>query len=502
MKKTALIALFYLALMQSPAIAMPQTMSVSERSCAQARKILDQGITAAGGLKTLQALENVTRKLEGHRVEIGQAFKPDAPYTTQPFSLVSILDFKTGRSSEETSTAVIGGLQIAFRQVVKDRNTAFSLDLLTKVVNPSSAGAIAAGRATSYRYPEVLLAVALNRYQTLRYLGEESEGGKKYQAITFADPYGQQIALYFDSQTGLLTKAELIKNEPVFSMAGDVGQQFLFSDYREVSGFKFPYRHTTRYVGEVLDEVKLTEVQVNTSLSDSMFEVPEGFAKSPPPPSSNPQLADGVYLIPGSYNSLFVVFQDYVLVLEGPLSDGLTQRTLAQIKRTAPNKPVKYVVATHYHHDHIGGLRAYIAEGTTIVTTADTKKEIEKLAATPRPISPDTLSRNPRQPIIETFTAKRVFSDGAHTVELYNIGPTPHVNELIIAYLPKEKIVFVADVFDFNPGQLPPAADDTAHFAETLNKLGLQIETIVPVHGMLAKMDDLNKAIALRQAKK
>jgi glyoxylase-like metal-dependent hydrolase (beta-lactamase superfamily II) len=371
----------------------------------------------------------------------------------------------------------------------------------SKTVNSSSPGAIASGRSTSYRYPEVLLTMAANRFQTLRYLGEESVGGKKFQVITFSDPYGLQIALYFDAQTGLLAKAETIKNEAVFSMAGELGQQFLFSDYREVNGFKFPYRHTTRYVGEVLDEVKLTDIQVNSNLSSSLFEVPEGFEKSPPPPNVNPQLADGIYLVPGGYNSMFVVFQDYVLVIEAPLGDTLTQRTLAQIKRTAPNKPIKYVVATHYHHDHIGGLRGYIAEGTTIVTTADTKKEIEKLAATPRPIAPDTLSSNPRQPIIETFTDKRVFSDGARTVELYNIGPSPHVNELLIAYFPKERMVFVADVFDFNPGQITPAADDTAHFAEKIKSLGLQVETIVPVHGTPAKMDDLNKTITLRKAK-
>jgi glyoxylase-like metal-dependent hydrolase (beta-lactamase superfamily II) len=180
----------------------------------------------------------------------------------------------------------------------------------------------------------------------------------------------------------------------------------------------------------------------------------------------------------------------------------LTQRTLAQIKSAAPGKPIKYVVATHYHHDHIGGLLGYIAEGATIVTTADTKKEIEKLAGAPRPISPDTLSTNPRQPIIETFTGKRVFSDAGHTVELYNIGPSPHVSELIIVYIPKEKLVFVAEVFDFNTGQLPPAADDTAHFAEKIKALGLEVETIVPAHGTPAKIEDLNKAIVLRNAKK
>jgi glyoxylase-like metal-dependent hydrolase (beta-lactamase superfamily II) len=500
-KATIIAALFCLAWLPIRATSRQQALSVGEKSCAQARQILDQGIKAAGGLKALQAIENVSRKLEGHRVELGQAFKPDVPYTTQPFRLISIIDFKNERSFAENSTAVLGGLQIALRQVVKDRNTAFSLNLHTKTLNSSSPGGIASGRSTSYRYPEVLLTVAASRFQTLRYLGEESEGGKRFQVITFSDPFGQQITLYFNAQSGLLTKAETIKNEPVFSMAGELGQQFIFSDYRQVNGFKFPYRHTTRYVNEVLDELRLTEIQVNSNLSNSLFEAPEGYEKSPPSPIVNPQLAEGVYLIPGNYNIMFVVFQDYVLVIEAPLGDALTQKTLAEIKQAAPNKPVKYVVATHYHHDHIGGLRGYIAEGTTIVTTADTKKEIEKLAATQRPITPDTLSHHPRPPVIETFADKRVFSDRTRTVELYNIGPSPHVNELLIAYFPKEKMVFVADVFDFDAGQLPPAADHTLHFAETIKKLGLQVETIVPAHGMLATMDDLNKTITLRKAK-
>ena len=111
---------------------------------------------------------------------------------------------------------------------------------------------------------------------------------------------------------------------------------------------------------------------------------------------------------------------------------------LAKIAETAPGKPVRYLVPTHYHSDHTGGLRAYIAKGVTIVTTPGNRGFVERLAKATKTIRPDLLSREPRAPVIETFTGKRVFDDGTRTLELLDIGPSPHVTESVIAYLPKQ----------------------------------------------------------------
>jgi hypothetical protein len=67
----------------------------------------------------------------------------------------------------------------------------------------------------------------------------------------------------------------------------------------------------------------------------------------------------------------------------------------------------------------------------------------EEMAKAVRTVSPDALSLAPRPPIIETVQNKRrTFSDSQHTAELYDIGPGPHTKEMLIVYLPKEKIVF------------------------------------------------------------
>ena len=95
---------------------------------------------------------------------------------------------------------------------------------------------------------------------------------------------------------------------------------------------------------------------------------------------------------------------------------------------------------------------------------------------------PDALSRNPKPAVIETINDKRVFEDGVHKVELYRFAD-PHAGEMIVAYLPKEKLLLEADMLDLPEAGTPPAGDDTVDLANQIEKLGLQVETLIPVHG-------------------
>ena len=93
------------------------------------------------------------------------------------------------------------------------------------------------------------------------------------------------------------------------------------------------------------------------------------------------KLADDVYLAEGSsHNSLFVAFNDHVVLVEAPQGDERVLAVLAKIAETVPGKPVKYVVPTHHHYDHSGGLRAAIAAGATVITTPGNKAFVEQLA--------------------------------------------------------------------------------------------------------------------------
>jgi glyoxylase-like metal-dependent hydrolase (beta-lactamase superfamily II) len=165
------------------------------------------------------------------------------------------------------------------------------------------------------------------------------------------------------------------------------------------------------------------------------------------------------------------------------------------------------VVPTHSHHDHIGGLRGLIgglrglvADGVTVVATPGVKAEIEKLVAQPRPLRPDTLSRNPAALKTEVLNEKQVFADATHRVELYNIGPNPHADDLVVAYFPTAKTLYEADALDLaGVGDPGPGAPTTLNLLQKIQALHLDVRTIIPAHGRQGTIDDLKMAVSLAQ---
>jgi len=201
---------------------------------------------------------------------------------------------------------------------------------------------------------------------------------------------------------------------------------------------------------------------------------------------------------------MFVAFNDYILVIEAPeqiFYGSNSIQALAKIKETVPGKPIKYLVLTHHHSDHAGGFREYVAEGSTLVTAPGNKSFLEQVAKLESSMLPKT-AWSKRPMTIETVeNKKRVFEDDKHRVELYDIGPNPHAKEMLVAYLPKQKILFQADMFNANPnGSIPIAQDITLSFSENLQKLGLAVEKIYGVHGRPATPDELKTSIDRRRS--
>src|SRR6266498_3961853 len=110
----------------------------------------------------------------------------------------------------------------------------------------------------------------------------------------------------------------------------------------------------------------------------------------------------------------------------------------------------------------MGGLDALRAINNISREMSDAKSVIERAAVATHTLRPDALSRSPRAPVIETVKGKRVFDDGAHRVELYEFS-NPHCAEMIIAWLPKEKVLFEADMLDITyPDHIGQGGEDTA----------------------------------------
>jgi glyoxylase-like metal-dependent hydrolase (beta-lactamase superfamily II) len=479
--------------------------SATEKSCARAREVLDAGIKAMGGLDALKAINNISREMAGVRTDEGQGLRPvrrrgdyyrngEAPVVNHP-KIKHVHDLRGQRLSDSLDDVIFGGQPLRIRNILT-RDSAISIDYNLGTMEVRQLPNAAMARVNrSMRYPEILLPMARDRVETLRYLGESQYEGQKQWVISFAHQNGAQISLFFNAQTGLLTKSEILSDHPVL---GDTADEIVYDDWRPVGKLTLPFRYINKVGGVMLQDLRAESITIDAKLDESLFVAPEGLAKveRTPPARKAVKLGEDVYLAPGEYNSVFVVFNDYVLALEAGSDNQTSANLIAQIKETAPGKPIRYLVSTHFHFDHISGARSFIAEGTTIVTTPDAKSVIERVAAATHARRPDALSLSPRAAVIETFKGKRVFDDGAHRVELYEFS-NPHCAEMIIAWLPKEKILFEADMLDITyPGHIGEGGEDTAALLGKIQELGLAVERIVPVHGQMGTMDNLHRAVS------
>ena len=185
-----------------------------------------------------------------------------------------------------------------------------------------------------------------------------------------------------------------------------------------------------------------------------------------------------------------------VVAVGAPGSSEGTDEVIARIHELFPGKPIRYVAMTHHHGDHIGGMRSYIAEGATVVTTAANRPVIEAMAASAQK---DRLGASPRRPeFLLLEGGRRVIEDGSRRLELIDVGPNPHAREILIAWLPAEKVVFQGDLFRLPDNAAPfgkpqPA---TASFAKKLRELGLPVEKIAAVHGNTATIAQFREATA------
>jgi glyoxylase-like metal-dependent hydrolase (beta-lactamase superfamily II) len=497
-----------LALSAAPAASAQTTSQASAGTAASYRKAyqtIEAGLKALGGAEALRAAEDVWVKASGPTWARNQSLKVGQPWDQMPHDETLFADVRRGRYIFENRDPLPGGFVFGGKVVVVGNQAFFAndRDRTVQPVNPANLPGVTLNYVR--RLPHLLLALALEqRAPTLRYAGEETFDGRRHDVVAFAAANGALLSLFFDSKTGLLSKYEQMVTDP---LDGDVVQETIYPGYRAVERIMVPTGRQTRRGGDLLEDVKYTEVRFNTKPADTAFARPEGFEELPlatPAPIKETKLAEGVYLFESNANSLVVEFDTYVLVVE-PYAGGRGPKpTINKAREMFPAKPVKYVVVTHHHDDHSGGLRSYVAEGVTVVTTPANQKYFERMAASNFTLFPDDQTRAPRKPLFEFVGGgKRVFTDGKQTLEILDIGPGPHAHEMLVAYLPKEKLVFQGDLVNLpNSGKYLPSTvnDTTLHFFDWLTKSGLDIQRVAAVHGPTTTLQDLRAAVERKRA--
>lgn len=450
--------------------------------CSAAALGQDASTVIAGASKTMGAdvLNTVEYSGSGNDFTLGQAYAPDAPWPKFIVkSYTRAIDFRVPASRADRirmqgenpprggGQQPVRGEQPQNQTIIVGANTPWAQQLEILMTPHGFLKAAAANNAT---------------------VRSQTTGGRRMNVISFTGQNKAQVNGYVNDQNLVERVETWIDN----AYLGDMLVEALYTDYRDVAGVKFPMRIVQRQGGHPILDLAVSDVKPNAAVA---IQAPQGrggaAAAAAPPPAQAPgtpseKLAEGVYLILGGYASLAFDFKDHIVVIEGPQSEQRALAVIAEAKRLIPNKPIRYVVNTHHHIDHASGLRAFVAEGATIVTHQVNRPYYEKIFALPHTLNPDKLSASNRKPTFETMTDRKVLTDGNHVIELHHMRDSGHNAGLIMVYLPKQKILVQADAFN-PPAQADapvpmPVSPYVANLTATISRLKLDVERIIPVH--------------------
>ena len=206
-------------------------------------------------------------------------------------------------------------------------------------------------------------------------------------------------------------------------------------------------------------------------------------------------MANGVWHLNGqSHHSVLVEFEEFLALIEAPMPEARTLAVIDKARELRPAKPLQYLINTHHHFDHSGGVRAAVSEGLTIITHEINREFFEDLVAGPRTIQPDALARNPQALNLELVTASEVYelTDGRRTMHVVRIRLDEHCDATLMVHLPRERLLIEADVF--SPGS--PIAPFAPNLLKNVNDREWEVDRIVPLHGDVVEYAALEEVVA------
>ena len=430
----------------------------------------------------------------GTGATFGQAYKPGAAWPKLNYSnFARVADYENGALREDWSRSRGeptggGATPLSGEQTL---TTYVNGNHAWNVAGPTPAPALVAvtGRLHDlWTSPHGVIMAALRNKATVAW---KAQGGKQVAVVSFTEPGRFSASVTLDDNY-LVEKVDARVPSPVL---GDTVVVTTYSDYRDYNGVKFPSRIQQAAGGFPVLDIAIREVQPNAA---SEMIVPDT-VKAATERVTTEKAAEGVwYLAGGSHHSVAIEMKDHLIVVEAPLYDGRSAAMLEVAGKLVPGKPVRYVVNSHDHFDHAGGLRTAVAHGATLVVHGSAKAYFERVLANPNRIQPDQLARSGKKAKVIGVDGKRVFTDGKRTVEVHAFKDSVHSNAFLLVYLPAEKLVIEADAFTPPAPNAPPpkpANANNVNFADNIARLNLQVDRILPLHGRIVPLAELNRVI-------
>jgi glyoxylase-like metal-dependent hydrolase (beta-lactamase superfamily II) len=477
-----------------------------------AKSLSDEALTAMGGADKVKAIRTITMKDGTGTRE--QLLEPRHVGEAEPPARLSkvteIVDLGDGRASLHYVIDNAGFMQDRHEVMTRRGGKPVGLDYvgMRPVVATSVDGLFSWGTQNN---PEITLRrslvpilLAASETTSDAAASDENFAGRMAKHVHVAAKSGEDVGLYFDPQSKLLIGFETTDSE---ALTGDVSAEYMLDNYKSVDGVLLPHKITITKGGKPYSTVEYAGGAINDPAAAKDFEIPEAAAKQADEaivagvfsPVALDRIADGVYFARAySHNSLVVEFPQWLAVVEAPYTDAQTATLVRMLAAQFPGKPIKYAAVTHPHSDHIGGTRGIVAAGATLLVEKAHEAPLRTMIESHHTHPLDDLERrrSANQPVgaIEVYDGKKAISDGKQSLELYAFTGSPHVEPMVLAYVPGAKVAFQSDLWF--PGTGAPANPAAKQLLDSMHALKLNVATNAGGHGGVAPAAELEKAVA------
>jgi glyoxylase-like metal-dependent hydrolase (beta-lactamase superfamily II) len=463
-------------------------------ACAQAtpeQQVIDEAAEALGGAGRLRSLKTLTIQGTGLAPNAGQNRLPDDElpvWRVNEFTRsVDLVNWRMRAQQVREAQFLFAGDLVQRQTQGLDGDAAYAV-AADGTIARSGGTAVRDRRIEMLHHPVAIVKMALESEITLSNL--QARAGELMVDVTL--PGGDTLTFATDAKTHLPTR---VVSKVANPNMGDVSIGTSFSDYEDVDGVKLPKRLTTSMDQYLQFDLQVSKQAIDGDVSNLAIPVEIKAAAAPAPPAIHvtvEPVAKGIWWLAGSGNHRSIVFEfdDHLVLFEAPLNEARTKAVIDKARTLSP-KPLTKAIVSHHHFDHSGGLRAAIAEGLTIVTHKSNEQFFRALVARRHTIVPDALEKTRKLATFELVDDQLTLKDKSMEVQLYYLLDNPREGTNIYAYVPRDRILVQADLYDAT-WQRHSWGENVL---QNLQQRGLKVDRSVPVHGVIEPFSEMVRNI-------